>query len=240
MDCYVEKKKENLIDFDSRVKMILLIIMNLIMINVHKNGIRLYIKFIIFGMIFLLFLLNRRRKIALISLSLFALSWAMELTGLLDSVKGIAGFILAITTELIIRILPCALTGYYLISTTEVSKLIEGFRKMRIPEQINLPLAVIFRFIPSVIEEGQLISDAMKIRNVRLRKGISFLKLLEYKYIPLMMSTIKIGDELTVSALTKGLSVKEGRSCIHQLKFHSFDYMLLVISAILLILFMRG
>lgn len=236
---YIENDKK-LIDFDPRVKFFLLIVTNLVMINVQNSGVKLYVKFILFGIIFLLLLFAKRRKIAFISLFVFMIGWALELYGVLNQIHGLVGFIAAIIDAMIIRMYPCFLAGYYIISTTVVSKFVEGFRKLKFPEQINLPLAVVFRFIPTTLEERNLILRAMKIRNIKLRKGIPPLKLLEYKYIPLMMSILKIGDELTISALTKGLSIEHKRSCIYNFSLKLQDYLLLVILIMLLFVFTRG
>ncbi|MFR2716907.1 MAG: hypothetical protein ACLTA5_06320 [Anaerococcus obesiensis] len=50
---------------------------------------------------------------------------------------------------------------------------------------------------------------------------------------------MKVGEELTVSALTKGLSI-ENRSSIHRLCFGKVDYILMSMLFFLVVLFIRG
>ena len=73
--------------------------------------------------------------------------------------------------------------------------------RMHVTEKIIIPLSVIFRFFPTIKEEYQAIRDAMKMRNIRFGGKNPFL-MIEYRLIPLMVSVIKIGDELSAAALT--------------------------------------
>ena len=75
-----------------------------------------------------------------------------------------------------------------------------------------------FRFFPTVGEEASSISDAMRMR------GISFGgnhpgKMLEYRLIPLMTCSVKIGDELSAAALTRGLGADVKRTNICKMDF---------------------
>lgn len=234
---FLSEEIEAVIDFDPRTKLFILLVTNIIMINIYVDERRLLLKFIMFAQIFILLLLYKKIKISLIALLVFSGAWYLELFGIADHINGIIGFILALLVTCAVEMCPCFLAGYILLFTTPVSKLMEGFRKLKIPECINLPLAVVFRFIPTVMEEQRLIVKAMNMRGVSLKRGVAPLKLLEYKYVPLMMLTVNIGDELTVAALTKGLSAEGGRSCIHVLKFKLQDYMLLILNSIFILIY---
>ena len=71
-------------------------------------------------------------------------------------------------------------------------------------------MSVMFRFFPTVAEESRSINDAMRMRGVGLRSiGDNPTVLLEYRLVPLLMAVVKIGDELSASALTRGLGGPE-------------------------------
>lgn len=52
--------------------------------------------------------------------------------------------------------------GYITVRTTTVSEFVASMKKLHLPEQIIIPMSVIFRFFPTVVEEYNAIGDAMK------------------------------------------------------------------------------
>lgn len=54
--------------------------------------------------------------------------------------------------------------GYITVKTTTVSEFVAAMKKLHLPEQIIIPMSVIFRFFPTVVEEYNAIGDAMKMR----------------------------------------------------------------------------
>ncbi|WP_205739245.1 ATP-binding cassette domain-containing protein [Halocella sp. SP3-1] len=61
--------------------------------------------------------------------------------------------------------------GYYLISTTTVSEFIASMEHMHVPQKIIIPMAVMFRFFPTIGEEARSISNAMRMRRVGFSSG---------------------------------------------------------------------
>lgn len=90
-------------------------------------------------------------------------------------------------------------------ASTRGSELIAGLRALRLPEALVLPVAVTYRFIPTVAAEGRAIIAA-----IRLRGGsrLGPLTALEYVLAPLITSVLRIGDELTAASLTRGLGAR--------------------------------
>ena len=84
-----------------------------------------------------------------------------------------------------------------------------------------------FRFFPTISEENSAISEAMRMRQVAGKKRNVFKKL-EYELVPVMMSTIRIADELSQASMTKGLGgdIKRTHICEVGLRFR--DYLLLI------------
>ena len=52
---------------------------------------------------------------------------------------------------------------------------------------------------------------------------------LEYRIIPLLFSVVKIGDELSASALTRGLDNVQGRTSLVEVKFSKYDFLIFLL-----------
>jgi energy-coupling factor transport system permease protein len=121
--------------------------------------------------------------------------------------------------------------GYFLVSTTTVSDFMAAMRKMHVTEKLAIPLSVMFRFFPTVREEYIAIHDAMRMRGVSLAGGKP-LKMLEYRFVPMMMCSLKIGEELSAAALTRGLGSLVKRTNICKIGFHAQDFAFMLLSAL--------
>ena len=97
-------------------------------------------------------------------------------------------------------------------------------------------MSVIFRFFPTISEEYQAIRDAMKMRGIRFGGKNPFL-MLEYRLVPLMVSVVKIGDELSAAALTRGLGAPVKRTNVCQIGFHVQDLIAILFCVICFALF---
>ena len=75
----------------------------------------------------------------------------------------------------------------------------------------------------------------MRMRGIGLggTKG-GALSHLEYVIVPLMMSTLRIGDELSAASLTKGLDVGCPRTHICNVRFGALDWFLVAASIAML------
>lgn len=104
--------------------------------------------------------------------------------------------------------LPCFMVGSYIMTTTSTHAFIQGLRKWRISEKLLLTLAVMFRFLPTIRHDYQLICQSLRIRGIILSKKDIFLKPLcffEYITVPLLMCATRSAQDLTVAVLTKSI-----------------------------------
>lgn len=177
-----------------------------------------------------------KRKEALFLSALYTAALIFDLFVVAHS-TGALNIISVMLACMICRMMPCLIWGYILISKTTVSEFVAAMERMHIPKQIIIPFSVMFRFIPTIKEEYTSIGDAMKMR------GISFGKtrggpvaLLEYRLVPLFISCVKIGDELSSSALTRGLGSPVKRTNICKIGFHFQDVIFAAISVVSLCL----
>jgi energy-coupling factor transport system permease protein len=157
---------------------------------------------------------------------------------LVSITHGILNIIIVMLSGMLSRMMPAFIMGYYLIATTTVSEFIASMERMRVPKKIIIPISVMFRFFPTVKEEARFISDAMSMRGL---KGIGSLKnpmaALEYRLVPLLMCSVKIGDELSAASLTRGLDNPVKRTNICKIGFGVFDVIYALVGIFAFILF---
>ena len=132
--------------------------------------------------------------------------------------KGLLNFLLLAMCGIVLRFLPGIMTGMYVVSTTTVSEFISAMERMHVSQKITIPLAVMFRFFPTVVEEAGSINKAMAMRDIKFG-GKKALKMIEYRLIPMMTCSVKIGQELSAASLTRGLGGPDKRTNICKLGF---------------------
>lgn len=222
---------------EPRTKLYLLVVFSIVMIDGKTDGISFWMKPILALVPFLLLFFSRRKKVAIIYLLIFTASWLANIF-LLPYMGTVATIIVSLISQMGIRWFPCAMMGYYLFATTRVSEFILALQKMHIPESFIIPFSVMFRFFPTVYEEADSISNAMRMRGIT---GKNFLKnpsaMLEYRLVPLMMSVVTIGNDLSAAALTRGLGKNGKRTSICTIGFQAKDYLFMLFSTGALIMF---
>ena len=128
------------------------------------------------------------------------------------------------------RFMPSIIMGFFVISSTTVSEFVSGMEKMHIPPTFTIPLSVMFRFFPTVLEEMRAINDAMRMRGIRFGGG-DIGRMLEYRLIPMMICSVKIGEELSSASLTRGLGAPVKRTNMCRIGFGFWDYVFFALAA---------
>ena len=127
--------------------------------------------------------------------------------------------ILSIFTLFIRVMIPVVLFASTFIATTKVSELIAAMYSLKIP-----------RSITTFSEEIHNIYDAMKLRGIALSWKNVFTRpmlILEAIAIPIVMRSASIAEELSASAVTRGIDNPAQRTSFIQLKVHAKDWMVL-------------
>lgn len=167
---------------------------------------------------------------------LFILDWRMALVPYMGLIGTI---IISLLAQFGTRWLPSAMMGYYLLSTTKVSEFVLAMQRMHMPEAFIIPFSVMFRFFPTISEEAESIGNAMRMRGIT---GKNFFKnpqaVLEYRIVPLMMSVVTIGNDLSAAALTRGLGNGKKRTSICRIGFRWKDFALMIIVTAALLVFL--
>ncbi|MCR5429192.1 MAG: energy-coupling factor transporter transmembrane protein EcfT [Lachnospiraceae bacterium] len=138
--------------------------------------------------------------------------------------------VLALMLYIITKILPTVILARYIVKTTRVSEFLTAMKRMHVSDKLTIPVSVIFRFFPTVVEESAAINDAMRMRGIEMgAKKAS--EAVEYRMVPLIASCSVIGEELSAAAMTRGLDVGKQRSCIWNIRLWAADLAVIVLCA---------
>lgn len=77
---------------------------------------------------------------------------------------GVANYIAVAVVGILLRFTPSVVMGYFVVTTTTVSEFVAAMERLHLPQQITIPMSVMFRFFPTVAEEWSAIGDAMRMR----------------------------------------------------------------------------
>jgi energy-coupling factor transport system permease protein len=215
------------LSLDPRTKMLMVVCIGIVLTAGGYGGLMTYARPALAAMPLLLLLLSYRFKAALFYAAAFTAAYFTE-AFLLAHIGGLLNFILLASVGILARFMPGIMMGYFLVSTTTVSDFMAAMRKLHVTEKLAIPLSVMFRFFPTVREEYAAIGDAMRMRGVSLAGGKP-LKMLEYRLVPMMMCSLKIGEELSTAALTRGLGAPVKRTNICNIGFHAPDLVFMAI-----------
>lgn len=171
-----------------------------------------------------LFVLDGKWKTGAWYLILYAVAYGLYI-GILPRLSGVIGYLLLACCGILTRFLPGIMTGSYLIRTTKVSEFNAAMERMHVSEKISIPLSVMFRFFPTIADEFSSINDAMRMRDIRFG-GKNVTKMIEYRLVPLLVCSAKIGEELNAAAITRGLGADRKRTNVCQIGFHAQDHIL--------------
>lgn len=133
------------------------------------------------------------------------------------------------------KLLPGMSMFCFLIITTTVSEFIAAMDGLHISKKFTVPVSVMFRFFPTIREEYAAIHDAMRLRNVGSWRNP--MEMLEYRMVPLLMGLVSIGNELSASALTRGLNAPIRRTNMCPIGFHWQDAVAFVFCFAVIVVF---
>ncbi|MCW5951307.1 MAG: energy-coupling factor transporter transmembrane protein EcfT [Propionibacteriaceae bacterium] len=215
---------------DPRTKLVVLMLLNPVAFSNAATGAAWWARVAAMILIAGLWLTLRRWRPVLVFAVAFAAAWGLVV--LSRSLPGPWALLGGMGT-VVLLMLPVAALAAYCVVSTQVSELVAALERLRIPQQIVIPLSVVLRFFPTIAEEYGSIGDAMRMRGIglggRTRNPVT---MLEYRFVPLLMSVVRIGDELSAAALTRGLGGPNRRSVVCRIGFGPADAVVLGLAAI--------
>ena len=142
---------------------------------------------------------------------------------------------------MILRIYPAFLSLKILSGKAPMDELFYTLDRMHLPKTLSIPLMVVYRYVPTLLQELRAIHESLKMRELNL----SFTNLkhpvatLENYIVPLLYRSEKLAEELSAASLCKGLSSTRKRTCCTKVSLTAIDYFYLlgmVLITVLLIL----
>ena len=141
----------------------------------------------------------------------------------------------AFYTSVLLRfILPLFASFYLITKTTKIGEYISALTKMHMPSEVVIPLAVMFRFVPTIQEEWQMVNQALRLRglawnwrNVLTRP----VHMLEYMMVPFLMQCSVVVDEMSAAVMARGFDRDTRRSSYIEVKLSILDWCIITVSA---------
>lgn len=126
--------------------------------------------------------------------------------------------------------------GYWMAANMRVGDFTFAMQKMHMPKGMIITIAVVFRYLPTVKDEFRSIRNTMKLRGIALNaKNIIKhpVRTFEYAIVPLVIRSLTIADQLSASAMTRGLDLEKEKSCYRNIKLQVSDVLATVLVSIL-------
>ena len=123
------------------------------------------------------------------------------------------------------------LAGKFLVKGSSVSAILSSLYLLKVPQCVSIPLAVMFRFFPAFKEENTAITTAMRIRNISKRHPARYL---EYVFVPLMIVSCNLADDITKAAECKAISNPGTKTRYTTIRFRVVDFLYMGIVAALI------
>ncbi|MSR94198.1 energy-coupling factor transporter transmembrane protein EcfT [Clostridiaceae bacterium 68-1-5] len=163
------------------------------------HSIHLILEWAVIFIISIMYLINGFRKDAVKNIIVFGILFLAPNFKILAQLPIIIKLLFSLIFVIRMFYIPYA-AGKFLIKTSDVGSIISSMDALKIPKVVSVPVAVMFRFFPSFVEEKNNIKMAMKIRGIDTKNP---LKYLEYVAVPLLIISSNIADDISKAAETK-------------------------------------
>lgn len=226
-----------MITLDPRTKVLLLILTAIFSASI-PNGIYTLVWI---TLITILGIMLKRALKEVRAAIVFAALWLFA-SFLLPNIGGVLHTSLLVWLGLVFKCYPCCMIAALFISTTQIGEFMAAMSKWRVPRSVVIPLAIMFRYFPTVKEDWCHIKDAMTLRGIRLAPGY-FLKnpgvVVDALYLPILVTASNAADDLAASAVTRGIENPRIRTSRLDIRIRLIDIIVLLIFAVALIVGMR-
>jgi energy-coupling factor transport system permease protein len=207
---------------DPRTKLVVLLVTNVVLLAYGDAGSFSWSRVGFAALVGGLLLAGRQYAF----LGIFVVSYGLAAAAdalLLPATTGTAAFALAACTGLVLRVLPGLAAAVYLVRTTTVSEYVAAMQRARAPKMLTIPVAVMLRFFPTIVEEYAQVGDAMRLRGLSGTGWRHPVRALEWRFVPLLVALTRSGDDLTAAALSRGLDAPTPRTSLRQVRFGRID-----------------
>lgn len=130
---------------------------------------------------------------------------------------------------MMIKVYPIYLLLRLLVDKAPMNELLYVLDRIHISKSLSIPLMIVYRYVPTIIQEIHYINESLKIRGLNLSFSNlkCLIRTLENYMVPLLFRSEKISEELSAASLCKGLSIGRKRTCCTDVRFTKEDYLYL-------------
>ena len=136
------------------------------------------------------------------------------------------GLVFSMLILLIFRLIPVYMAYIILLERSPLNELMTALEQMRVPQMLIIPLAVVYRYIPTLRREIGYVRDSMTMRGIDASlNGLALHpgRVFEMVMIPLLIRSGKLADELSAAAMCKGLDERYARTSCAKVRFEKSD-----------------
>ena len=128
-----------------------------------------------------------------------------------------------------IKVYPIYLLLRLLVDKAPMNELLYVLDRIHISKSLSIPLMIVYRYVPTIIQEIHYINESLKMRGLNLSFSNlkCLIRTLENYMVPLLFRSEKISEELSAASLCKGLSIGRKRTCCTDVRFTKEDYLYL-------------
>lgn len=132
-----------------------------------------------------------------------------------------------------VRIFPAYLLLRLLVDKAPMDELLYAMERLHVSKSLSIPLMVVYRYVPTILQEIRCIHESLKMRgmNLSLSNFGHLIRTLENYVVPLLFRSEKIAEELSAASLCKGLSAGRRRTCCTDVRLNAADFVYLVLMA---------
>lgn len=144
-------------------------------------------------------------------------------------------------TVIFLKLMPGFMMARFALRSSTMSEITLALKRMGFPDEMVIPITVMARFFHTAKEDYRQIKDAMYLHgltNIRLCRHP--VRLFEYRIVPLFMVLTKTADDVSVSAMTRGLKIGGKRSSLSEGKFGILDCICFLLMCILIGFYIGG
>ncbi|MCR8746652.1 energy-coupling factor transporter transmembrane component T family protein [Romboutsia lituseburensis] len=212
-------------EFDFRTKLIVLILNTYVVSMISRES--LFSSLILLLSVYLI--IQGKTKSLIKCLVLYAILIILKL---ISNGEGITILLPEMFLFLVIRMIAIIMAAIPILGMPP-GEIVAVIKKLKIPNYIGLPFIFMIRFFPTVKIEFKEVFES-----IRLRKLVSIkepLKALEYTFIPVMIRSTRIAEELAAASESRGISSPGIHTSRRKIKLCIKDYTLILIALIVFI-----
>ncbi|KQB83513.1 energy-coupling factor transporter transmembrane component T [Corynebacterium oculi] len=204
--------------FDPRAALVALVIINVSLLAVGTEPLEM-----VGAVIVAVALLSARRPV------LAAIVLALEAVLVYAALPALVAFAFTFTY----RFLLVGLLSWVLLGGITTGSLLSALGWARVPRVLVVPAVVAVRFLPVVVDDARTIRDNLVLRGIVSSGPALFLHpvtAVRRAVLPLVASSVRTGDELSASALLRGLGSTRTPTPVVLLRLRWADALLLLIA----------